>query len=236
MRRTFPATVNLGVIALVVAALATGCSSNRSRSAPPTDRAGSAPTDSSGSTPNRPKPVLKPTQSGFLRDYSRLVPSPRHPGTMYQQSKTLSSYTGFLVEPVQVLATKTARAVPLDAPQAAALADALRNELTEALSLRGRLATAPGPRVARIRAAITSVAKSDRSSPDRPMIGGASVEADIVDSVTGARVAAVMESDLVEDSELGRSSDPFYDARLVFRHWASRLNLWFESADELATE
>ena len=62
------------------------------------------------------------------------------------------------------------------------------------------------------------------------------VEADIVDSLTGKRVAAVVESDVVHDIDAGRSNDPFYDARLVFRHWAGRLNLWLDNPDGLATQ
>jgi hypothetical protein len=196
----------------------------------------------SGTTNSTSRPDVKNTQSGFLRDYSRLKPSPRHRGTLYQQSRELASYTGFMVDPVVVLPGETVRGDPIDGAQAANLSESLRRELSDTLALRNKLAANPGPGIARIRAAITSVAKSDRSAANRSQakIGGAGVEAEIVDSLTGKRLGAVVDADIVEDAELAPggpgSSDPFYDARLVFRHWAGRLNLWLESADELATE
>lgn len=199
--------------------------------------AGCASSSSKSSSTSRTNPPVTTTESGFLRDYSGLRPSPRHPTTRYQQSASLSSYSKFIVDPVQVLPGETARGEPLDGAQAHDLSESLQREISSALELKGRLATAPGPGVGRIRAGITSVATSDRSNPNRPKIGGASIEAEILDSVTNRRIAAAVEADLVNDEELaGGPPDPFYDARLVFRHWASRLNRWIDDADELATE
>jgi hypothetical protein len=188
------------------------------------------------SGPSASDPKIATTESGFLRDYSRLQPSPRHPTTRYEQAASFSSYTSFIVDPVVVLPGETTRGVPIDGADAAALADALRSELSDALALRNRLASAPGPNVGRIRAAITAVARSDRSGSARATIGGAAVEAEFVDSITNKRIAAVVESDIVQDLDAGTSADPLYDARLVFRHWAGRLNLWLENPDELATQ
>ena len=58
---------------------------------------------------------------------------------------------------------------------------------------------------------------------------------EIVDSVTRERLAAAVEADIVDDAGEPDAADPFSDARLVFKHWAARLNLWLRDADRLAT-
>lgn len=227
--------------------LSGSCSSNRAAEGP------------SGATEAIPAPTTGPVRSvanfsGFLKDYSRLETSPRHPDTMYEQSRELSTYTRFQIGEIVVLTDRTMLGDELSEADKVALANMLREELTQTATMLNRDAP-PGSaiRTATIRAAITQVAKSRRDPSGRPQvtpaaggpqIGGASVEAEIVDAATGKRLAAVVENDLV-DEDLGvtpgigssrtRMTDPFYDARLVFRHWAARFSIWIASAEETAT-
>ncbi len=174
--------------------------------------------------------------SGFLGDYSKLATSPRHPGTLYDQSARLTDYDSFIVEPITFLPAKTVRGTRISDTDAAELARALRDETIAALSLLHPVVETPGPRVASIRGAITALASS-RVDPatGQVQIGGAAVEIEIVDSVSRERLAAAVESDVVRDASQPIQGDPFSDARLVFRHWAARLNLWLRDAAELAT-
>lgn len=174
--------------------------------------------------------------SGFLGDYSKLRTSPRHPGTLYEQSAKLASYTAFIVEPMTVLPSRTARGVSITDAESTELAKALHEETVEAIRSGHPVVTAPGPNVATLRAAITALAVS-RVDPvsGQVQIGGASVEIEIVDSVTRQRLAAAVETDVVRDTTQVISADPYADSRLVFRHWASRLYLWIRDAKELAT-
>ena len=174
--------------------------------------------------------------SGWLGDRSNLKQSPRHPGTLYEQSARLASYRSFIVEPMEFLPSETVRGVEIDPADGAALAAALRDEAVRSLSAVYSVVIEPGPGVASIRAAITGVAASSKDPATGVIsIGGASVEIEIVDSVTRERLAAAVEADVVDDAGPPKPGDPYSDARLVFGHWAARLNMWIRDADRMAT-
>jgi hypothetical protein len=241
-----PRYTRVTMLSVAIAAAASGCASLRSSTPDAPAAKIPAPT---------PGPVRAVANfSGFLKDYSNLQSSPRHADTMYEQSRELAGYSDFQIGEIVVLTDSTMLGDELSEADKVALVTMFREELTQSLALAGRnaLPSTP-PKVATIRAAITQVAKSRRDASGHPVvtgaaggpqIGGASVEAEIVDAATGKRLAAVVENDLV-DEELGitrglgpsrtKMNDPFYDARLVFRHWAARFALWISNADETAT-
>lgn len=165
--------------------------------------------------------------SGFLEDYSRLEPSPMHDGAMYEQWTELGGYERFIVDPMQVLPRLTVDGAPITPAIADELSASLREEVVDALRAGGfSIETEPGPGVARVRGAITELQRSRRIEGKPIVIGGASAEVEITDSVTGKRLGAAVERDEVITREAGMSRDPYNDARLVFRHWAARLGLW----------
>lgn len=198
--------------------------------------AGCAGGGGDGGAPSRAYATLEPRYSGYLRDYTRLRPSPRHEGTMYEQSRDLVNYREFIVEPMRVLPRETVSGVLIDGATATRLGAALRSHVVETLGINYKVVHEPGPGVAVIRAAITELARSKVLPDGSIVIGGAAVEAEIIDSVTGKRLGAVVEADAAEGVFDKRTHDPYQDAEMVFGHWAARLNLWLESADELATE
>lgn len=168
--------------------------------------------------------------SGFLKDYSRLEPSPTHPGAWYEQWTELPDYDAFIVDPIQVLVTRTLDGRPIDAEDAAELGSALRTEVTDALRIGGfRIAVEPGPGVARVRGAITELSRTQRRQGQQLQIGGASCEVEITDCLSGKRVAAAVERDEGVAESNKSTTDPYFDAKLVFRHWAARLGLWLRS-------
>lgn len=204
-----------------------GCASQQPEAEPDPIRSGDA---------KAPVGMTDPRYSGFLVDYARLRPSPRHPGTLYEQSAKLASYTAFIVEPMAVLPARTARGTPVTDAEAKELARTLHEETVEAIRATHPVVTEPGPNVAVIRAAVTALAASHvDAATGQIQIGGAAVEIEILDSITRERVAAAVESDVVRDAAEPMGEDRFSDARLVFRHWASRLYLWIRDAKELAT-
>ncbi len=184
----------------------------------------------------RSKPDLQPQFSGFLGDYTHLRPSPRHEGTLYQQKRSLAAYRVFIVEPIKILVDRTVAGVAIDDATKARLASDLHRQVVETLAINYKVVNAPGPGIAIIRGAVTQLARSRTTEGGTIVIGGAGIEAEIVDSVTGERLGAVVEADVAEGLTDPRINDPYQDARLVFRHWAARLNLWLQSADELGTE
>lgn len=174
--------------------------------------------------------------SGFLSDYSKLRPSPRHPTTLYEQSARLTEYRSFMVDPIELLPSHTVRGERITSNEAQSLALQLRRETIDSLSAVYTVVDQPGPGVARIRAAITAIAGSHTDpATGNVQLGGASIEAEILDSLSGVRLGAAVESDIVQDANLPLPEGRFTDATLVFRHWAARMNLWIRDAAELAT-
>lgn len=168
--------------------------------------------------------------TGFLNDYSRLEPSPTHPGAWYEQWIGLGDYDAFVIDTIHVLPDKSADCKPIDRETADALGAELRNEVVEALRISGfRIATEPGPRTARLRGAITEITRTKRVPGEcgpQTLLGGAACEMEIVDSVTGERLAAAVERDRGGTEFRKGEADPYFGARLVFRHWAARLGMW----------
>jgi len=175
------------------------------------------------------QPGVSITQTGVIGDYSTLRPSPRHTDTLYEQSSRLTDYTAFVIDDIRFIPTTTARGVPIDPDTANRLAAELRHEVVVALTPRYAVVERGGPGIARIRAAVTQVSRG-RTTADAIDVGGASVEAEIVDSVSGERLGAAVESDTLDPLHARPREDPYYDSRMVFRHWAARLRLWLDDA------
>lgn len=187
--------------------------------------------------PGTPRAAIHaiPERTGFLRDYSRLVPSPRHAETLYEMTSSLSKYTEFMIDPVQILPPSSARGAMIDPAAAADLAAGLRAEIVDALTepfvVVDHVDPRSAARTARIRAAVTEVARSGRDpKTGAVLIGGAAMEFEIVDATTGERLLAAVEADSPDQFERAQGADPYGDARIVFAHWAARLDLALRDA------
>ncbi len=177
--------------------------------------------------------ITTTADSGFLGDYSGLRPSPRHADTRYEQSAAFASFTAFYIQPIIVLPDNTVRGVELSEAVKLELAADAADELRAALSSRFRVVDGPGEGVATVRAAITAVALGGRSPEGEPWLGGASVEVEVLDSLSGQRVAAAVESDSIDPLDEGRhdgGAGDLHDARMVFRHWSQRFLRWVDAA------
>ena len=150
-------------------------------------------------------------RSGFLRDYSSLKPSPVVEGALHYQnpSRPLSMYDKFILERVQISFAPGAAGVAVDPDELKMLTEYFRNEAVKALSVRYKVVDEPGPRVLRIRAAITDVRKAKVAMNIHPAtklsgvgLGGASMEAEGIDSQSGERVLATVDSR--QGSRMGR--------------------------------
>ncbi len=113
------------------------------------------------------------------------------------------------------------------------LAADLQSEVRENLRLAGKLAVSnsPGPGIGRLRSAVTEIGKNISPNGARVgQIGGATVEAEVLDSVSGERLGAVIISETVSESDemAPEKRDQFRDVRIVFSSWAARLLKWLE--------
>lgn len=141
----------------------------------------------------------KPT--GFLSDYSKLD---RETDTRFQylDEKVVAGYSSVIVEPVQVRMYSNPEAKgKLTQEQIHELTTYMQSKMFEAVKAAGvKIADQPGPGVARIRVALTNIEKTDainilpQASLIHAGVGGASMEAEAVDSVTGKQFVAVMQS------------------------------------------
>lgn len=108
-----------------------------------------------------------------------------------------TSYRGFIIEPVTYTPGPRAPRRPNDAT-VSALKSAYQERLQAAFAKELRPATEPGPDVFRVRATITGYEPANvwlnilTSTVIGPVTaGGAATEAEVVDSITGARIAAL---------------------------------------------
>lgn len=176
--------------------------------------------------------------SGFLGDYSQLAPSPRVQGAMVYRhpQKPLASYQKFFLDPVVVHFSPDAEGTALDPAQLFELTSYFRTELSLGLSARGKLAPSPGPGVLRVRIALTDVKTTTPIMNIHPAtklsglgLGGASMEAELVDSITGERIMAAVDSRPGSRLGLTQGLTKLGHAKEVIRFWVSR---FLERIDE----
>ena len=167
-----------------------------------------------------------PPRTGFLTDYSNLQ---RYSDTSFRYSASndvLQRYDRFIVDPVVVYyhgdPGKATRQRLDD------LAVYFRGKIIEAIDDSYPVARSPGPNVARIRIALTDVQKSTWWKSLHPAMkltgrgtGQAAMEGEVVDSLTGAQIAALVESQRGSQFELDTFSE-YDDAHDVIDVWAQR--------------
>jgi hypothetical protein len=171
------------------------------------------------------------TTSGFLSDYSNLnkISDQR----MNFIGPELSTYNAYIVDPVEMRIDREI----LKPEDRADVANYLRESFAKILTDRDyTVATRPGVGVARIRMAITDVQKSTwwmNLHPGTKLTGagagGASMEGEVIDSVTGAQLAAVVQAGRGNQFELDTFSE-IDDVKDVIDQWAKTAG---ERLDEL---
>ena len=173
----------------------------------------------------------KAAYSGFLGDYSKLQPNPEVEDALYYQApgKSLGDYDKFMIDPVLVHFAPNAKGTALDPAKLKQLTDYAYDEVRKGLSERYSVVDAPGPGVLRIRAALTDIKKTKPAMNIHPAtklsgigLGGASMEAEGLDSQTGERVLAVVDTRAGNRLSIGAGLDPLGHAKQVIRHWVER--------------
>jgi len=161
-----------------------------------------------------------PPKSGFISDYSKLEKAETN--RMLYVSDDLASYSAYIVDPVEFRFEGD-----LTREHRADLAGYAREKLIEEMQKVGlQVASQPGVDAARIRIALTDIRKSKWFLNVHPVskatgagLGGASMEAEIIDSVTGEQLAAVIRSDFGRRLEFDVFST-LDDARDAIDKWA----------------
>ena len=171
--------------------------------------------------------------SGFLGDYSKLKRSRQLKGAMSYEnpSKSLKEYDKFMIDRVVVHFAPNAKGIGIDPFKVQQVADYAHRELWQALSIRYQVVNTPGPGVLRLRVALTDIKTNVRLMNIHPGtkllgfgLGGASMEGEAVDSQTGERVLAVVDSRKGGINPLPSRAaiDTVAHAKEVMRYWVKR--------------
>lgn len=175
-------------------------------------------------------------KTGFLSDYSKLQKE-SDSSLRYVNEKAVAGYSGFIVDPVKaVLTDKVKSDSKLTEQQIMDLTNYLHTKIIEAVKGAGKkVVYQPAAGVARIRVALTDMEKSSAVSllPQASLlgagIGGASMEAEVVDSMTGQQIGAVVESGKGSRIPFTNMGD-WTAAKNVIDGWAARFQKRLEES------
>ncbi len=167
-----------------------------------------------------------PSPTGFLSDYSRLEPGGSQ--RLAFADSSLGQYSKFIIEPVVVRFHDPAEEKKVDHETIVQLREYMEDAISKAISDRYAIVSQPGPGVARLRVALTDLDKSTPALNVLPQtkltglgVGGAAMEAELLDSQTGVQIAAVVQKK--KGSMLSFSGlKKWGDAKAVMDAWAKR--------------
>jgi hypothetical protein len=148
----------------------------------------------------------------------------------------LGTYSKFIVDPVVVYLYGVPQGARPDPAVRKALANSLHNAIIDALNDRYMIVSQPAPGVARLRIAITDIEKSATALNALPPtaiagmgLGGASMEAELLDSETGEQVGAVIQSKKGKRMTASGLKE-WGDAEAVMKEWAARFKKVLDEA------
>lgn len=175
-----------------------------------------------------------PHGSGFLSDYSKLKKNPNYAGSkIYFNPETpVKNYKRFIVNPVQVRLSQMGLNRRTDPAKLQEISQYTHQQFVAALQSGGyEVVTSPGPGTMIIRSALTEVAPSDLQARSYMMnvnLGGASIEAEFIDALTGEIIAEAVESQRGTHTKAAKGLNEYSNARDVIDRWAQRLVQWLD--------
>jgi len=154
----------------------------------------------------------------------------------YVDKARLATYRSFIIEPVTVHFHDKAKGKDADPDDVRRLCYYLGDAITKSLSSGYRIVSKPGPGVARVRVAITDI-KHDTAAlnvlPQTRMmglgLGGASMEAEVVDSRSGKQLGAAILTDSGKRISL-EGFAKWSSAEGVMDRWADELRKRLDEA------
>lgn len=166
--------------------------------------------------------------TGFLSDYSRLGMDSKSSMRYVNPRNGLGNYSKFIVEPVVIHFHAKAKGKETKREELVNLKKYMYDSVVKALSGRYQIVNQAGTKVARLRIALTDIEKSSpvlNAIPQTKLsglgLGSASMEAELIDSVTGEQIGAIVESQ--EGKRLSLEGlTKWGDAKAVMDGWAKR--------------
>ncbi len=177
---------------------------------------------------------VKQSRTEFLSDYSKLTAASDE-NYRYVNEQALDEYSSFIVDEVEVHFFDGASAIKaksegkITEQELKDLTNYFHSAIVKAITASGhKVVHQSGRGVARLRIALTDISETSALNilPQASLmgagIGGAAMEAELVDSVTGKQIGAVIETrkgSRIPFSNLG----DWTTAKGVMDHWANRL-------------
>ena len=192
--------------------------------------------------------AAKVKHSGFLKDYPKFKPGAEGGADWIylKENVDFKSYDKIMIDHVVFYFSKDAKYRGIHANELQELADAFHQAMADALKDGYPLVTEPSPSVLRIRCAITDVVAtrplwstdttvtSEGLEIKRSMteeynpVGGASMEMELLDSLTNGRVAAAIDTKAAEEYEVVKGLKKWGHAEDTFEFWAKKLRKWLD--------
>ncbi len=178
-----------------------------------------------------------PTKSGFLKSYSHLEANPEYKSDLVyiKPGVDMRGYHYLLIDPVQIHLASDSLAAEFGPDVLEKVAQAFTRILKETIDPYYTVVDKPGDNVLRVRLAISDVEPTGSEVVrQKPSVGTAAMEGELLDSLTGEQLAAVV--DRIESSAQGAENVPelWRPVEGAFREWAQRLLDFMDSYHEPA--
>ena len=175
----------------------------------------------------------KQVQTGFLSDYSKLQVQSKTE-LRFVNKEALPNYNKIIIAPIEtVLYTD----VEVSDEDLATLRQYLYKAVYEAIEANDKVVMHPGPGVAKLHIALTNLKESNVALNVLPYtklaglgLGAASMEAELVDSITGEQIMAVVKSRSGNQFSLDGYSK-WSDVKVAIDNWAKVLEKRLAEAD-----
>ncbi len=181
----------------------------------------------------------KPELSGFLSDYSKLEAQSDVSARYRAPGNRLGSYSKFIIDPVVIhFHTGSKSRGKIKEQDLTDLKNYMHTALVKAIEDKYEIVYRPGPGVGRARLAITDLKKTKIIQNILPIgkvagtgLGGATLEAELIDSQTGEQIGALVESQIGERLSLDGYST-WGDAKGIMDRWAKRFRTRLDEAHQ----
>ena len=173
--------------------------------------------------------TLKKTHSGFLKSYKGFQEAEHFPGALSYNRRLgeMNNYNKYIINPVVIYYADPGKNKNVPDNVADDIASYFTNEIIKNLQDKYPIVNTPGPGVLRIRIAITDILASNplmNISPYTKLTtagaGGACVEGEAVDSVTGRRIGAFIDCRKGSEWNITGGLDDWQYAKDVCASWA----------------
>lgn len=181
----------------------------------------------------------QPSVSGFLSSYEGLQVDPADTSLLWWEQEAFSwaNYHGVMLEPLSFYYHPEAQGRELTPEELKELSDAFHDAVVEELGENYAVVSEPAPGILRVRCAITDVIPS---GPAVNMltasvafvavdVGGAAIEVEFFDAVSGERMAAAVDRKLGKPIDGPVNFSRYGQAKRAFRAWARDLRRAFQT-------